>query len=143
MKNFLLFKINGEIEKRSTKCKNFTDSNEFNLDPELNLKLKFSNYVKYENYIILHDSDLNNELNRTIFYFTDDRFNGDIALIKIGGDNLIKNLSIDEYFKKLTRKLQETQKNNKNLYSQSDSDLDSDVDLSIYGKILTKEPFEY
>jgi hypothetical protein len=137
MKNFLLFKINGEIEKKSTKCKNFTDYNEFNLDPEL----KFSNYVKYENYIILHDSDLNKELNRTIFYFTEDRFNGDIALIKIGGDNIIKNLSIDEYFKKLTRKLQETQKNNKN--SQSDSDLDSDVDLSIYGKILTKEPFEY
>jgi len=131
MKNFLLFKNNGEIEKKTTVCKIFLDSIE--ISPEL----KFTNYVKYENYIILHNSDLNKELNKTVFYFTMDRFNGDIALIKIGSDNSIKNLLIDDYFKKLTKKLQETNKNNSN------SDNDSDVDLSIYGKILTKEPFEY
>ena len=142
MKNFLLFKINGEIEKKTTKLKFFPDSSEeINLNSDLEsqsqLKLKFSHYVKYENYIILHNSDLNKELNKTVFYFTMDRFNGDIALIKIGSDNSIKNLLIDDYFKKLTKKLQETNKNNSN------SDNDSDVDLSIYGKILTKEPFEY
>jgi hypothetical protein len=136
MKNFLLFKINGEIEKKTTKCKIFPNSHdEINLD----LELKFSHYVKYENYIILHNSDSDKELNKTVFYFTFDRFKGDIALIKIGADNSIKNLLIDDYFKKLTKKLQE---NNKNI-SNSNSDDDSDIDLSIYGKILTKEPFEY
>lgn len=136
MKNFLFFKINGEIEKKTTKCKIFPDSsNEIILD----LDLKFSHYVKYENYIILHNSNSNKEINKTVFYFTTDRFNGDIALIKIGTDNSIKNLLIDDYFKKLTKKLQETI----NINSSSNSDSDSDIDLSIYGKILTKEPFEY
>jgi hypothetical protein len=138
MKNFLLFKINGEIEQKITKCKNFQDSSkEHNIDTSLN----FSDYVKYENYIILHNRNLQNELNRTVFYFTEDRFNGDVALIKIGENNSIKNLLIGEYFKKLTRKLQEIQKNNSD--SNSDINLDSDVDLSMYGKILIKEPFEY
>lgn len=136
MKSFLFFKINGEIEKKNTKCKIFQDSSEeINLDVEL----KFTHYVKYENYIILHNSDSNKELNKTVFYFTTDRFNGDIALIKIGTDNSIKNLLIDDYFKKLTKKLQGTINNN----LSSNSDSESDIDLSMYGKILTKEPFEY
>jgi hypothetical protein len=134
MKSFLFFKINGEIEKKTTKCKIFSDSHD---EINIGLELKFSHYVKYENYIILHNSDSNKELNKTIFYFTMDRFKGDIALIKIGPDNSIKNLLIDDYFKKLTKKLQE---NNKNI---SNSDPESDIDLSVYGKILTKEPFEY
>ena len=134
MKSFLFFKINGEIEKKTTKCKIFSDSHdEINID----LELKFSHYVKYENYIILHNSDSNKELNKTIFYFTMDRFKGDIALIKIGPDNSIKNLLIDDYFKKLTKKLQENNRDNSN------SDPESDIDLSVYGNILTKEPFEY
>jgi hypothetical protein len=134
MKSFLFFKINGEIEKKTTKCKIFTDSSEgINLDVEI----KFTHYVKYENYIILHNNDSNKELNKTVFYFTTDRFNGDIALIKIGTNNLIKNLLIDDYFKKLTKKLQGT------ININSSSDSESDIDLSIYGKILTKEPFEY
>ena len=136
MKSFLLFKTNGEIEKKTTKIKFFTDSpQEINLD----LELKFSHYVKYENYIILHNSVSNKELNKTIFYFTTDSFNGDIALIKIGIDNLVKNLLIGDYFKKLTKKIQETNSNTSN----SESDTDTNIDLSIYGKILTKEPFEY
>ena len=60
-----------------------------------------------------------------------------IVLYKIVNDNLIKNLTIDDYFKKLTKTLQETSKNN------LDSQSDSETDLSVYGKILTKEPFEY
>jgi hypothetical protein len=140
MKSFILFKTNGEIEKKTTKYKFFQDSSE-EIILDLDLNLRFSHYVKYEQYIILHNSDLNKELNRTVFYFTEDRFNGDIALIKIGPDNSVKNLLIDDYFKKLTKKLQENNKNNSNYNSNSDDD--SDVDLSIYGKILTKEPFEY
>jgi len=134
MKNFLFFKINGEIEKKTTKCKIFPDSSE---EIILDSELKFTHYVKYENYIILHNSDSNKEINKTVFYFTIDRFKGDIALIKIGTNNSIKNLLIDDYFKKLTKKLQET------INSNSNSDSESDIDLSIYGKILTKEPFEY
>ena len=138
MKNLLLFKINGEIEKKITKYKNFSENSEkFILD----LDLTFTDYVKYENYIILHNNKLNKELNKTIFYFTNDRFNGDVALIKVGDDNLVKNLTIDEYFKKLTKSLQETQQ--KGNISHSECDSDSEVDLSMYGKILTKEPFEY
>ena len=137
MKHFLLFKTNGEIEKKKTKYKTFSESStEFILDADF----KFTNYVKYENYIILHNN-LYKEHNKTVFYFTTDRFNGDVALIKIGKDNSIKNLIIDEYFKKLTKKLQETQ--NKTDTSNSDSDSDSDIDLSIYGKILIREPLEY
>ncbi len=134
MKSFLFFKINGEIEKKTTKCKIFTDSSEGII---LDVEIKFTHYVKYENYIILHNNDSNKELNKTVFYFTTDRFNGDIALIKIGTNNLIKNLLIDDYFKKLTKKLQGT------ININSSSDSESDIDLSIYGKILTKEPFEY
>ena len=136
MKNLLLFKINGEIEKKITKYKNFSESS-----GEFIPNLTFTDYVKYENYIILHNNKLNKELNKTIFYFTNDRFNGDVALIKVGDDNLVKNLTIDEYFKKLTKSLQETQQ--KGNISHSECDSDSDVDLSMYGKILIKEPFEY
>lgn len=136
MKNLLLFKINGEIEKEITKHKNFSESS-----GEFIPNLTFTDYVKYENYIILHNNKLNKELNKTIFYFTNDRFNGDVALIKVGDDNLVKNLTIDEYFKKLTKSLQETQQ--KGNISHSECDSDSDVDLSMYGKILIKEPFEY
>lgn len=136
MKNLLLFKINGEIEKEITKQKNFSESS-----GEFIPNLTFTDYVKYENYIILHNNKLNKELNKTIFYFTNDRFNGDVALIKVGDDNLVKNLTIDEYFKKLTKSLQETQQ--KGNISHSECDSDSDIDLSMYGKILIKEPFEY
>ena len=136
MKNLLLFKINGEIEKIITKYKNFSESS-----GEFIPNLTFTNYVKYENYIILHNNKLNKELNKTIFYFTNDRFNGDVALIKVGDDNLVKNLTIDEYFKKLTKSLQKTQQ--KGNISLSECDSDSEVDLSMYGKILIKEPFEY
>lgn len=136
MKNLLLFKINGEIEKEITKYKNFSES-----FGEFIPNLTFTDYVKYENYIILHNNKLNKELNKTIFYFTNDRFNGDVALIKVGDDNLVKNLTIDEYFKKLTKSLQETQQ--KGNISHSECDSDSDTDLSMYGKILIKEPFEY
>ena len=140
MKNFLLFKNNGEIEKKTTKYKIFSESSgEFILDINLN----FTNYVKYKNYIILHNSHLHEELNRAVFYFTTDRFKGDIALIKIGQDDLVKNLTIDEYFKKLTKSLQETQQRCNNSHSECDIYSDSDVDLSMYGKILIKEPFDY
>jgi hypothetical protein len=66
----------------------------------------------------------------------------DIAIFVYGfSKNEKDNLDEDElkYFKKLAKKLQETQ----NKTDTSNSDSDSDIDLSIYGKILIREPFEY
>jgi hypothetical protein len=129
MKSYLLFKNNGEIFEKKTKEKLFGSPNNFD----------FTDYVKYENYIILHNNNNNHdELNKTIFYFTKDRFKGDIILLKIDDNYNIKNLRTTDYFKKLTRIFQEFFSSNIN-----DVDSDSDTDLSIYGNLLTKEPFEY
>jgi hypothetical protein len=127
MKSYLLFKNNGEIFEKKTKEKLFASPNNFD----------FTDYVKYEDYIILHNNN-NDELNKTIFYFTKDRFKGDIILLKIDDNYNIKNLRTTDYFKKLTRIFQEFFSSNIN-----DVDSDSDTDLSIYGNLLTKEPFEY
>jgi hypothetical protein len=128
MKSYLLFKNNGEIFEKKTKEKLFGSPNNFD----------FTDYVKYEDYIILHNNNNHDELNKTIFYFTKDRFKGDIILLKIDDNYNIKNLRTTDYFKKLTRIFQEFFSSNIN-----DVDSDSDTDLSIYGNLLTKEPFEY
>jgi hypothetical protein len=128
MKSYLLFKNNGEIFEKKTKEKLFGSPNNFD----------FTDYVKYEDYIILHNNNNHDELNKTIFYFTKDRFKGDIILLKIDDNYNIKNLRTTDYFKKLTRIFQEFFSSNIN-----DVNSDSDTDLSIYGNLLTKEPFEY
>ena len=128
MKTFLLFKQNGEIEEKTTKSKLFDISTSF-------FDQKYENYVKYENYIILHNNTLYSDINKTVFYFTEDRFNGDVALIKIDNDNVIKSLKMGDYFKKLTKSFRQTE------YIISESD--SDPDLNHYGHILLREPFEY
>ena len=128
MKSFLLFKQNGEIEEESTINKLFDISSTF-------FDKTYNNYVKYENYIILHNNTLHSEINKTFFYFTTDRFKGDIALIKIDNDNTIKNLKINDYFKKLTKTIRQIGYNN--------SESDSEPDLTQYGNLLLKEPFEY
>jgi hypothetical protein len=128
MKSFLLFKQNGEIEEKNTDSK-FFDISSF-------CDQTYNNYVKYENYIILHNNNtLHSEINKTVFYFTTDRFNGDVALIKINDDNSIKNLKINDYFKKLTKTFRQID------YTNSESD--SDPDLTQYVNLLLKEPFEY
>jgi hypothetical protein len=134
MKYFLLFKKNGEIEENTIKCKTFETPQNFN----------FTDYIKYDNYIILYNGNTDEDLNKTVFYFTEDKFKGEIALIKIDKNNSIKNLKIDDYFKKLTKTIQETCKNNSlETNSHSDSDSDSDFNLSLYGSILLKDPFEF
>jgi hypothetical protein len=133
MKSFLLFKQNGEIEEKSTNIK-FFDISSF-CDISGFCYQTYNNYVKYENYIILHNDTLHSEINKTVFYFTTDRFNGDVALIKIADDNSIKNLKIYDYFKKLTKTFRQVD------YINSESD--SDPDLTQYGNLLLKEPFEY
>ena len=128
MKTFLLFKQNGEIEEKITKSKLFDISTSL-------FDQKYENYVKYENYIILHNNTLYSEINKTVFYFTTDRFNGDVALIKIDNDNLIKSLKLCDYFKKLTKTFRQTECNI--------SESDSEPDLNHYGNSLLREPFEY
>jgi len=132
MKSCLLFANNGEIIEKEIKDKKF----------EHHSILDFTDYVKYDKYVILHNTSLNEDtdFNKTIFYFTEDRFKGDIILVKIDENNNIKNLKVNDYFKKLTKNIRE---NFKNIQTVNDSDSDSDSDLSIYGKILLKEPFEY
>jgi len=130
MKTCLLFANNGEITEKEIKDKKF----------ENHSILDFTDYVKYDKYVILHNTSLNEDtdFNKTIFYFTEDRFKGDIILVKIDENNNIKNLKVNDYFKKLTKNIRENFKNIQNV-----NDSDSDSDLSIYGKILLKEPFEY
>jgi len=128
MKSYLFFKTNGEIVEKKTKEKLFETPDNF----------EFTNYVKYENYIILHNNNVDEELNCTIFYFTKDRFKGNVILLKIDENHEIKNIKIQDYFKKLTKVFQD-------FFNKSISDIESDSesDLSMYGKILLKEPFEY
>jgi hypothetical protein len=132
MKTCLLFANNGEITEKEIKDKKFENQS----------ILEFTDYVKYDKYVILHNtsSKKDPDVNKTIFYFTEDRFKGDIILVKIDENNNIKNLKMNDYFKKLTKNVRE---NFKNIQNVNDSDSDSDSDLSIYGKILLKEPFEY
>jgi hypothetical protein len=128
MKTFLLFKQNGEIEEETTKSKLFDISSSF-------FDRAYNSYLKYENYIVLHNNTLHSEINKTIFYFTTDRFNGDVALIKIDKDNTIKNLKMNDYFKRLIKTFRQIEYNN--------SESDSEPDLNQYGTLLLKEPFEY
>jgi hypothetical protein len=128
MKSYLLFKNNGEIIEKKTKEKLF--GTPINFD--------FTDYVKYEDYIILHNNNVHEDLNKTIFYFTKDRFKGDIILLKIDKNCGIKNLRINDYFKKLTKNFQDIFSN-----GISDIESDSESDLSMYGNLLLKEPFEY
>ena len=127
MKSYLFFKTNGEIVEKKTKEKLFESPDIF----------EFTNYVKYENYIILHNI-VDEDLNCTIFYFTKDRFKGNVILLKIDENYGIKNIRIQDYFKKLTKVFQD-------FFNKSISDIESDSesDLSMYGNILLKEPFEY
>jgi len=134
MKTCLLFANNGEITEKEIKDKKF----------ENHSILDFTDYVKYDKYVILHNTSLNEDtdFNKTIFYFTEDRFKGNIILVKIDENNNIKNLKVNDYFKKLTKNIRENFKNIQNV-NVNVNDSDSDSDLSIYGKILLKEPFEY
>jgi len=95
MKTFLVFKQNGEIIEDNVKNKSKTFiSEDF---PE------FIHHKKYENYIILYN-EINNETeNITVFSFTEDKFNGDVALIKVDKNNNIKDLTTKTYFKIITK----------------------------------------
>jgi V8-like Glu-specific endopeptidase len=93
MKTFLVFKKTGETveEKLSSKSKTF----------ELTDFTEFKYYKQYENYVILYNDNEHNNI--TVFYFTDDKFKGDVALIKIDKNNNIKDLTSIMYFKIISK----------------------------------------
>ena len=97
MKTFLVFKKNGEISEEKVSCKRKLFKPEDFLD--------FKHYKKYENYIILYnETDNDNDIeNITIFSFTEDKFNGDVALIKLDKNDNIKDLTINTYFKIISK----------------------------------------
>lgn len=82
---FLIFNKNGEISQKNTVNSKF--------DPCLFSEYK--HYKRYEDYIILYNVETNSK-NITVFYFTDDIYTSDIALLKVR-DNQIKNLTYKMY----------------------------------------------
>lgn len=118
MKTFLVFNKNGEIIESST------NNIIFNLEnfPE------YKYYKRYTEYILLYNMEENNK-NLTVFYFTDDKYTSDVALIKINQQNVIKNLSYKNYIKKIFKiKLEK----NEMIYSSDEDSL-----------IIDTSPFTY
>ena len=95
MKTFLVFKKNGEISEEKVNCKRkLFEPEDFS---------EFKHYRKYENYIILYNEFEPVVYNITVFPFTEDKFKGDIALIKIDKNDNIKDLTINIYFKIISK----------------------------------------
>jgi len=92
MKTFLVFNKIGEITQSTTKGR------VFNLDnfPE------YKHYKRYNEYIILYNVEETGK-NLTVFNFTTDRFNSDIALLKVNEDCIIKNLTYKSYVKNIIK----------------------------------------
>lgn len=96
MKTFLVFSKNGEISEHTTDCKKFNE----------NSFLRYKYFKRYENYIVLYNENTtentpeNTTENITVLYFTHDKFNSDIALIKVDKQDNIKN---NEYIKKILK----------------------------------------
>lgn len=88
---FLVFNKNGEISQSSTKHKVF-DPCYFS---------EYKHYKRYDDYIILYNVEQNSK-NLTIFYFTDDKYTTDVALLKICDDE-IKNLTYKMYAKRISK----------------------------------------
>lgn len=91
MRTFLVFHQNGEISERLCNCRDF-DMNKFN---------NFDHYKKYDKHIILYNDK--EEYNLTSFSFTEDKYCGDIALIKLDRNGHMKDLTLEEYSSKLLK----------------------------------------
>lgn len=94
MKTGLILKKNGEIDEIKFKNNKFIlENDEFE---------EYKHYVKYNDYIILYNK-LDKDLNIHIIPFTEDKFYGDIIIIKINKDNDINNLTKDKYIKIISK----------------------------------------
>mgnify|MGYP001436213469 CR=1 FL=1 len=113
----LLLKRNGEISQINFDfCRDKFDINRF---PEYN------NFKTYNNYIVLYN-DNSEEVNITTLPFTEDKFNGDILLVKIDKNMNIVNFNIESYVKILSKIYIEE---NDMCYS-SDEDI---IDTNLFG----------
>lgn len=118
MKTFLVFNKIGEIIEISAKYDRFDILN----FPQ------YKHYKRYNEYIILYNIGSPSSKNLTVFNFTDDTFNSEIALLKVGNNDLIKNLTYRSYAKNITKiKIEE----NDIIYS-SDEDI-VDITPFTYG----------
>jgi hypothetical protein len=105
MKTFLVFSKNGEISEHATDCKKFNET----------VLLGYKHFKRYENYIVLYNRSDTDTKNITVLQFTPEKFESDIALIKVDDqDNIINN----DYIKKIVKI--KTEPND--LYYSSDED---------------------
>tara|TARA_B100001769_G_scaffold229886_1_gene191999 strand:+ start:57 stop:419 length:363 start_codon:yes stop_codon:yes gene_type:complete len=94
MKTGLLLKKNGEInEIKFKKVKFSLENDEFE---------EYEHYIKCNDYIILYNK-IDKDLNIHIIPFTEDKFYGDILIIKTNKNNEIVNLTKDTYIKIISK----------------------------------------
>ena len=110
MKNltFLVFNKSGEISQKYTRSVTF-DHKDF---PE------FKHYKRYDEHIILYNVELECK-NLTKFYFTQDVYTSDVALLKVR-ENEIKNYTYKMYVAKISKIKYEPN----DYYSDSDSEIE-------------------
>ena len=112
---FLVFDKNGEISQKST-IHHLFDPCYFQ---------DYKHYKRYDDYIILYNVEPNCK-NLTVFYFTEDKYNSAVALLKVNNNN-IKNLTYKMYAKHISKIKYEPN----NYYSESDSGID-DISPFVY-----------
>ena len=88
MKTFLVFSKNGEISEHTTDCKKFNE----------NVLLGYSYFKRYQNYIVLYNKESTENI--TVLNFTSEKFESDIALIKVDNQDNIRN---NDYIKKIVK----------------------------------------
>lgn len=94
MKTGLLLKKNGEIYEIKFKTVKFSlESGEFE---------EYKHYINCNDYIILYNK-IDNDLNIHIIPFTEDKFYGDILIIKTNKNSDIINLTKDIYIKIISK----------------------------------------
>ena len=92
MKTFLVFNKIGEINEFRTKSPLF----------DLENFTEYKHYKRYKEYIILYNVE-EPPKNLTVFYFTDDKFTSDVALLKVDETDAIKNLTLKAYIKQIKK----------------------------------------
>lgn len=127
MRNYLIFKKDGEILENKIKKHEFDITN-----------FEFVKYKRYNNYILLFN-DTEDETNITRFNFTEDKFKGDLGLVLVDDDNTsIKNLTINKYVNVLKKNT--NVEYNEMYYSSDESDIEDIEDIIKSSVVLNVSP---
>jgi len=119
MKTGLLLKENGELTEIKFKIpKDTFDIADFS---------EYNCHKTYDNYIVLYNTE-KDMLNISVLPFTEDKFNGDILLIKIDAKLEINNFTVDKYLKILLKNKSEEN----DLYYSSDEDEELIQDRNLF-----------